>query len=183
MDQLPPALPHGKLEEIFPNIFVVTGTMKTELMGAQWHFSRNMTVVRDGKSLTLINVVNHVGLAQLETLGQVTNLCKIGSLHGLDDAFYKLRYGATLWALPGMKHEHNLVTDKELTGSQVPFSGCTVFEFRTTKSPEGILHLDREGGILIACDALQNWLAPDEFFGPVTEGMFIHFSLLFLHSS
>jgi hypothetical protein len=39
-----------------------------------------------------------------------------------------------------------------------------VFCFRTTKLPECILRLDREGGILIACDSLQNWLAPDEFF-------------------
>jgi hypothetical protein len=39
-----------------------------------------------------------------------------------------------------------------------------VFEFHTTQIPEGILRLDRAGGILIACDALQNWLAPDEYF-------------------
>ena len=27
-----------------------------------------------------------------------------------------------------------------------------------------MLRLDRSGGILIACDALQNWHSPDEFF-------------------
>jgi hypothetical protein len=34
--------------------------------------------------------------------------------------------------------------------------------------PEGILRIDREGGIMIACDALQNWVAPDEFFDNAT---------------
>lgn len=167
MDSLPPALPHGQVEEVFPDVFFVTGTMKTELMGAHWHFSRNMTVVRDRGSLTLINSVrlDDAGLAQLEALGPVTNVVKIGSLHGRDDAFYKARYGATFWALPGMPHEHGLTADKELSpDGEAPFAGCGVFTFGTTKMPECILRIDREGGILVACDSLQNWLAPDEFF-------------------
>jgi hypothetical protein len=167
MDKLPPALPHGKIEEVFPDVFFVTGTMKTELMGAHWHFSRNMTVVRDGDALTLVNSVrlDDAGLAQLEALGRVTNVVKIGSLHGRDDAFYKARYAATFWALPGMQHEHGLTADKELSPEgETPFAGGSVFTFRTTKMPECILRIDREGGILVACDSLQNWMAPDEFF-------------------
>jgi hypothetical protein len=39
-----------------------------------------------------------------------------------------------------------------------------VFDFRTTKLPECILHVDHDGGILVACDSLQNWLAADEYF-------------------
>jgi hypothetical protein len=35
--------------------------------------------------------------------------------------------------------------------------------FETTVRPEAILRLDRHGGVLIACDALQNWEAPDPF--------------------
>jgi hypothetical protein len=57
MDQFPPALPHGQLEQIFPDIFFVTGTMQTVLMNARRQFSRNMTVVRDGNALTLINSI------------------------------------------------------------------------------------------------------------------------------
>ena len=63
MEQLPPALPHGRLEEIFPDVFFVSGAMKTELMGAHWQFSRNMTVVRDGDALTLINPIR-LGFAE-----------------------------------------------------------------------------------------------------------------------
>jgi hypothetical protein len=167
MDALPPALPHGPLQELFPGVFFVTGTMKTVLMDAPWHFSRNMTVVRDGDALTLVNSVrlDDAGLAQLEALGSVAHVVKIGALHGRDDAFYKARYGATFWAPPGTQHEHGLVPDKALVpGGEVPFPGCSVFAFRSSKLPECILHIDRAGGILVACDALQNWVEPDEFF-------------------
>ena len=173
-DKLPPALPHGELEEVFPDVFFVTGTMQTVLMDAHWHFSRNMTVVRDGKALTLINAVrlDDKGLAKLDALGRVANVCKIGSLHGQDDAFYKSRYGATFWALPGMQHEHGLTADKELApGGEMPFAGCSVFVFRTTKLPECILRIDRAGGILVACDSLQNWVAPDAFFSDESRRM------------
>jgi hypothetical protein len=174
MDQLPPALPHGKLEEVFPDVFFVTGTMKTMLMGADWQFNRNMTVVREGGALTLINTVrlNDAGLKELDALGRIANVVKIGSLHGRDDAFYKARYGATFWALPGMTHERGLKADKELVpGGEMPFAGCSVFAFCTTKMPECILRIDRAGGILVACDSLQNWLAPDEFFSEQSRRM------------
>ncbi len=174
MNELPPALPHGKLEEIFPDVFFVTGTMKTVLMGADWHFSRNMTVVRDGDALTLINTVrlSGLGLTQLDALGRIANIVKIASLHGHDDAFYKSRYDATLWAMSGMQHAHGLTTDRELIpGGEMPFRGCTVFAFRTTKLPECILRIDRAGGILVTGDSLQNWVAPDEFFSDQSRKM------------
>jgi hypothetical protein len=167
MNQLPPALPHGPLEEIFPDVFFVTGMMKTVLMSAPWQFSRNMTVVRDGEALTLINSVrlNDVGLAELDALGRVANVIKIGSLHGRDDAFYRARYGAKFWALSGMVHEHGLVADQELNpDGEMPFVGCSLFTFSTTELPECILRIDRAGGILVACDSLQNWVGPDRFF-------------------
>jgi hypothetical protein len=136
-------------------------------MGSDWQFSRNMTVVREGVALTLINSVrlDDGGLAQLDALGRVANIVKIGSLHGRDDAFYRARYGAKLWAPAGMTHGHGLVADEELRlDGRMPFAGCSVFEFRTTRLPECILRIDRAGGILVACDSLQNWLTADEFF-------------------
>jgi hypothetical protein len=174
MNELPAAWPHGHLAEVFPGVFFVTGTMKTRLMDADWQFSRNMTVVRDGDALTLINSVrlDEAGLAQLDALGHVTNVVKIGALHGRDDAFYRARYGATFWAPPGMSHDHGLLPDKELkSGGDMPFAGCSVFEFRATKLPECILRVDRAGGILVACDSLQNWLEPDEFFSDHSRQM------------
>lgn len=167
MDTFAPALEHGQLQEVLPGIFFVTGAMKTMLMGAHWHFSRNMTVVRQGDELTLINTVrlNSAGLAQLDALGRVTHVMKIGSLHGRDDAFYVDRYGATFWALPGTAHEGGLQPQRELVeGGPLPIDGASLFAFHTTKLPEGIVRLDTAGGVLIACDALQNWVRHDEFF-------------------
>ena len=137
MTEHPPVLPHGKIEEVFPDVFFVTGAMKTVLMGGHWHFSRNMTIVREGGDLTLINTVrlDEAGLDELEKLGKVANVVKIGSLHGRDDAFYVARYGAKFWAGAGMKDEHGLKPDKELVpGGETPFAGCSVFAFRMTQA-------------------------------------------------
>jgi hypothetical protein len=174
MYEMPPALPHGPLEEIFPNVYFITGMMKTVLMNADWQFSRNMTVVRDGNALTLINAIrlDDAGLSQLDALGRVENVVKIASWHGRDHRFYKARYRATFWALPGMQHESGLATDKELTpGGEMPFAGCSLFDFRTTKLPEGILHIDRAGGILVSGDSLQNYEVTDEFYSDDSRKM------------
>ena len=130
-----------------------------------------MTIIREGDALTLINSVrlNEEGLKALDALGKVANVVKIGSMHGIDDPFFIDRYGATYWAMPGMPLGEGLKADKELVvGGEMPFSNCEMFAFETTKLPECILRLDREGGIMIACDALQNWVAPDALITPDT---------------
>ena len=82
MSQFHAAMPHGSIEEVFPDVFFITGTMKSEFFGSMWHFSRNMTVVREGRRLTIINAVRlgPEGLAALDELGQVVNLVRIGDL-------------------------------------------------------------------------------------------------------
>jgi hypothetical protein len=166
MDEMPPALPHGQLKEVFPDVFFVTGLMETVLMDVPWKFSRNMTVVREGDALTLINAIRleESALTELEAIGRVANVVKIASWHGRDDCFYKTRYDARLWALPNMQHAHGLIADKELTAGEIPFADCRLFEFRTTKLPEGLLLVDRSGGILVSGDSLQNYVARDQFF-------------------
>jgi hypothetical protein len=65
--------------------------------------------------------------------------------------------------------QEGLTVDKHLTeGGEMPFADATLFEFKTVKRPECIIRLDREGGIMIACDSLQNWVEPDQFFEPET---------------
>ncbi len=162
-----PLLPHGPIEEVFPDVFFVTGTMRNEFFGSMWQFSRNMTIVREDGKLTLINSVrlSDEGLASLEALGDVVNMVHLGSMHGCDHPFFLHRYRPTLWALPGMPGS----PDKELTvGGEIPFADCSLFAFDHTKLPEGILRLDREGGVMIACDSLQNWVEPDQFFDEST---------------
>jgi hypothetical protein len=162
-----PALPHGDLQEPFGNVFFVTGTTKPTMMGMEWQFSRNMTVVRDGTSLTIINSVrlDDEGLKKLDALGKVTNVVRLGSFHGMDDAFYVDRYSAKLWALPGMTHESGKATDVEMkVGGEMPFESSSLFVYETASAPEGLILINRDGGILIACDSLQNWTGPDAYF-------------------
>ena len=166
MTSFPPVMPHGSIAEVFPDVFFVTGSYKGEFFGSMWQFSRNMTIVRHGDALTLINAVrlDDAGLDALDALGKVKNVVKIGSMHGHDDAFYLDRYAATFWAMAGMPHAEGLAVGKELqVGGEMPFPDCTMFAFATTKLPECILRLERAGGIMIACDSLQNWVGPDEF--------------------
>jgi hypothetical protein len=165
-------LPHDEIQEVFPDVFFVTGTYCGDIGGASWQFSRNMTVVRDGQNLTLVNSVrlDEKGLTALENLGTIKNVVKIGSLHGVDDAFYKNHYDAKFWAMPGMQQA--LEVDVELTAEgEMPFPGASVFEFKTTNLPECILRIDREGGIMIACDSLQNWVSPNKFFSDESRAM------------
>ncbi len=157
----PPALAHGAIEEVFSDVFFVSGAMETVLMDLDWQFSRNMTIIRDGERLILVNTVrlNDEGLAQLERLGRVTDVIRLGALHGRDDAFYVDRYQAQYWVMPGIRAAQPLTQT-----SPLPIGDASVFQFQTAKIPEGVLKLQRDGGILIACDALQNWLSPDEHF-------------------
>ena len=171
----PPAMPHGQLLELYPDLFFLTGTMRAELLGSDWQFSRNMIVHRQGRDLSIVNSVrlDEETSAILEELGTVKNVIRIGDLHGLDDAYYLSRYpNATYWGLPGMTAKNGIAPDTFLSpDGRMPFDDCSVFEFKTTNRPECIIRLDREGGIMLACDALQNWETSDRYFDEKSESL------------
>jgi hypothetical protein len=169
------AWPHSSIKEIFPDIFFVSGMNKINYNGITLQHSRNMIIARNADHLSLINTVrlSDEGLQALDALGKVENIIRIGAFHGRDDAFYIDRYDAKLWALQGMKHENNRVTDIDLTpNGLMPFQNCTLFVFDTSVHPEGILHIDQDGGILVACDSIKNWLGGDQFFSSETEKLY-----------
>jgi len=174
--QFTPVWPHGDIQEILPDVFLVTGTNKTHDQGVDIQTSRNMTIVRDGRKLTLINSVrlNEAGLKALGELGEIAHIVRIGAFHGRDDAFYKHQYPeAQLWTLKGMTYDSGLEPDKELVPEgEMPFPNCSLFEFATANQPEGILHVDRDGGVLISCDSIQNITKTDEFYSEETAKSF-----------
>jgi hypothetical protein len=167
--EFPPATPHGEIQEVFPGVFHVTGSVD---MVPGMRINRAMTILRDGDALTLISPIrlSQEGLAALDALGRVENIVKLGGYHlgaqnGLDDPFYVDRYGAKLWALEGMEHKGGLAADRILRpGGEMPVRGLSLFIYETSKLPEAMFLLDREGGILITADSLQNWTGPDAFF-------------------
>lgn len=166
-----PAWPHGAIERAFANVFYVLGTNKTHHAGIDLQTSRTMTIVRQGEELTLLNTVrlDDDGLQQLEALGQVKHIVRLGAFHGRDDPFYRDRYGAKLWALPNAEESADQVL---AVGSPSPLPGANVFVFTSARFPEAALLLEREGGILITCDAVQNWTHVDRFFSEETGAMF-----------
>jgi hypothetical protein len=171
----PPARPHGTLTEVLPDVFHVTGTMRfpgpVPVLS-----SRAMTVVRDGGKLTLINTVrlDDTGLAALDALGKVEHVVRLAGFHGSDDPFYKDRYGATVWAVAKQPYAKGFSlapkpeaiyfrADREMDGSgELPVAG-KLHVFASCAVGEGVLLLDRHGGILVAGDVLQNW-SPDPYF-------------------
>src|SRR5258706_6590039 len=148
----PRALPHGSIEEVFPDVFVVKGRYKA---GVGVHFERNMTLVRRGDELVAINSVRltDAGEAELAKLGKVRHVVRIGAFHGADDPYFVERYGAQLWGPPGTKHR---VAGKDLTPADKPLEG-EVFVFERGMMPEAAIILPVEGGVLVSCDSFQHW--------------------------
>ncbi|MEM9492692.1 MAG: hypothetical protein AAGC55_26325 [Myxococcota bacterium] len=169
-DSFRPAQPHGDLREVLPDVFFVTGGHEM-IMDMRYRFSRNMTVVRHGGELTLINNIrlSEAGLAALEALGTVTHLMKIGAFHSVDDAFYLDRYRPQLWALPDMELPEGRDVDHLLSADgPLPVPDASLHVLASSARPEAIVRLDRAGGVLIACDSLQNWAEVDEYFDEAT---------------
>ncbi len=143
-------LPHGPIEEVFPDVFVVRGTFSPS-RGIR--FDRNMTIVRHGSELVVLNSVRLTpeGEAALAKLGKVAHVVRLGAFHGADDPYFVERYQATLWGPPGTKHK---VPGKDLTATESPLAG-EVFHFAAAAHPEAAVILP--GGILVVCDSYQNW--------------------------
>lgn len=172
MSPFPPALPHGELVEVLPHIWQVTGESRPSFGGLDWCFSRNMTIFVEGGELVLVNTVrlDEGGLAKLDALGRVAHVLRIGAWHGRDDAFYVDRYGAELWAMEGLEDERGAVVSRRLVpGGETPVARGTVLRFEAGRAAEGLLLVDWAGGVLVACDSLQNWEAPDRWFDEVSR--------------
>jgi hypothetical protein len=173
-------MPHGELREVLPNIFFVTGTMGVP-GPVPIRFSRNMTVVREGERLVVINSVrlDDAGLRSLDALGKVTDVVRLAAFHGMDDPFYKERYGAKVWTVKGQRYvsgfdasaEAYLTADAELDNATPPPLAKARIYAIGSKPPEGLLLLEREGGVLVSGDCLQNWQAPDRFFSLLARPM------------
>ena len=187
----PPVRPHGELREVFPDVFVVTGSITVKPL----RFSRNMTVVRQGEGLVLVNTVrlNDAGLAALDALGEVRHILRIGGWHGTDDEFYKDRYGCPVTMVKGQRYFDGSSAEKGSTyfeadhqidaNSELPIDGASLYIINTVP-PEAILRIPAGGGTLIAADALMHWPRADNYFsflgriGMKLGGMLKPFSMM-----
>lgn len=155
----PPAYRHGEIEQVFDDVWSVTGEFP---MALGVRVPRNMTIVREGDRLVLVNSVRltPAGEAALDKLGKVTDVVRLAGGHGSDDPYMKERYGATMWAPAGLTKEG--VEYRTLAEDTSPLADGTTFLFRKGRSPDAAIVLARNGGILISCDAYQHWTRWDE---------------------
>jgi hypothetical protein len=181
VDMYSPSFAHGNIQEILPNIFLVAGASVFEHEGKVIQKSNNMVIVRNGNELTLINTLrlNQNGLEALDELGKVSNVVRLGAFHDRNDGFYLDRYKAKLWAVRGMVHKNKRQTDFIIGETNIaPFPDASFFRFETTSQPEAIVHIAREGGILITCDSIKNWTKIDEYFSENTAKEFLEQGLI-----
>lgn len=152
----PEALPHGPIEEVFSNVFMVTGRYK---MQPGVTITRNMTIARRGEELVLFNSVrlSPEGEAQLAKLGKVKHVVRLGAFHGADDPYYAERHEVPVWGPPKTRHSSAIKETRELRADNSPIDGATVFTFDKGKRGEAAVVLEQDGGVLLACDSYQNW--------------------------
>lgn len=150
----PPAYPHDELEVLYPNVYLLHGSIK---MGPGIRMNRNMLILKHGEDLILINPVrmSAEGIARLDQLGVVKYLVRLGDFHGLDDAFYLDRYQCEFWAQSGQATYVTPEPTAIITQDTVfPFPNSEIFIFESAKYPEAAVLL-KEHKLLITTDSVQ----------------------------
>ena len=176
--ELAPLLPHGQLEAVFDNIWMVTGQMNMP-MSIKMTMSRNMTIVRnpDTQTLCLINTVrlSEAGLQALDALGKVTTVIRLAGYHGRDDAFFQQHYGAKVYAIEGQVYAREMDVHKNdyepymqpdvwmKNTDDLPLDNAQLHLLAGAHPPEAVLLLEQNEGVLVAGDCLQNMAKPDEY--------------------
>ncbi len=174
--RFPEASTHGKIVKIFENIYFVSGSISIK-GPVNIQCSRNMTIIKQGEALILINSIrlSKDGLKELDALGEVKHVMRIAGFHGMDDPFYKNRYQAKIWSVdapyamgfnkkpPAEKIYFN--PDEILTHqTKLPVKNAELILIDSARPSEALVLLEDNGGTLISGDSLQNWEKVDEYF-------------------
>lgn len=149
--------PHGKVEKIDENIFMVRGSIK---MNPIVRITRNMVIVRQGDEISLINPirVSPEVESQIEALGKIKHIVRLGAFHGVDDTYYSEKYSTSMWSQSGGTTYTVPEIDNEMSaGCQLPFLNAEVIEFNGSVEPECVLLIKVGKGLLLTCDAIQNY--------------------------
>lgn len=157
MTDFPPAQPHDPIQALTDRLYVVRGAMR---MNPVLRLSRNMAIIRHGDDLTLVDPIrlSAEGESALRDLGAVKHIVRLGAFHGLDDPWYKHRFGAELWCQPGGTAYSEPSLDQPLEpDTELPFPEADLFRFNGTRQPEAALLLHDPPGILVTCDAIQHY--------------------------
>ncbi len=152
-----PACPHDPIEEIFPEVFMVRGSVR---LNPLMRITRNMAILRHQGELSLVNPIrlSPEGEGQLRALGSVKRLLRLGPLHGLDDPYYVDQLQAELWAPAKSDTYPEPPIDRFLSPeTELPFPDAELFSYRGTAQTESVLLIRRSGGLLLPCDSIQHY--------------------------
>ena len=105
--------PHGDLEKIGTDAFMVRGSIKINPL---MRISRNMGIIREENELTLINPIrlNKKTEEKLKDMGEVKNIIRLGAFHGVDDPYYVNNFKAQFWSQPGGTTYNEPILDIEI---------------------------------------------------------------------
>ena len=158
-DKKYPAIqPHGGLEKVVDNIYVVFGSYK---MMPGTRISLTMTIVVRGSDVTIINSmrVNSEVEEEIKKLGTIKNVVRICANHGSSDEYYIDTFNATYYDLPGGADIAGATktpkASKELP-DEFPISDAKVIMIKDLKYPEAVVLLPDGNGTLITADFIQN---------------------------
>ncbi len=155
--EYPGATPHDPPREIFPRVFLIRGSLQ---LNPFMRFNRNMVVIKRGDELSVLNSLRltPTGEAALAALGEVRHVVRLGYFHGRDDRYYVDRFGALFWAPRGSRRVPGPAPDRYIDeDAPLPFDGADVFLFKQSRHPEAMVLLHQDDGVLLTCDALQNY--------------------------
>jgi len=153
----PPPQTHDPIQALTDRLYVVRGAVR---MNPVLRLSRNMVIVRHGAELTVVNPIrlSAAGERELRDLGTVKRILRLGALHGIDDPWYRHRFGAELWCQPGGTAYPEPPPDRPLEpDTELPFPDAELFCFNGTRQPEAALLVQDAPGILLTCDAVQHY--------------------------
>jgi len=141
--------------------------------------SRSMTIYKSplNGELTLINSMrlSNEGLDELQKLGPINNVIRIGGFHGRDDLFYKSEFSAKVFAIQGQTYSRKMDTPTTADdgymkpdvwvsqASHLPIANCKLKIFSSSNPPEAALLIREHDGVLVTADSLQNTPKPDRF--------------------
>lgn len=156
-DRYPAAQPHDPPVEILPDVLYVHGSFR---MNPAMTINRNMVALRHDGEVTLVNPIrlSDEGERALEKFGRVAHIVRLGAMHGLDDPYCIQRFGARFWSQAGGNLHPEPKPDVVIEeGTAPPIPDADFIVLRETKLPECLLLLHRHDGLLLTCDAIQNW--------------------------
>lgn len=149
--------PHGKVEQISEDVFMVRGSIN---MNRFVRITRNMAIIREGGELTIVNPlrVNKAVEDEILSLGSIAHVMRLGAFHGVDDSYYVDKFSAKMWAqVGGTTYITPQITDVLSEGCALPFANGQIIEFSGSVQPECVLLLNTGCGLLLTCDAIQNY--------------------------